>query len=66
MKLTAELYEWMDKFEECFETVVPLRQIPLSVTDEELIMAIKECIKKGENLLPKIFGYGKNDGSNLS
>lgn len=66
MKLTAELYEWMDKFEEHFVAVVPLRQIPLSVTDEELILAIKESIEKGENLLPKMFGYDKDDGSNLS
>ena len=66
MKLTDELCEWMDKFEERFDDIVPLRQIPSSVTDAELIAAIQECLEKGENILPKKYGYGSDDGSKLS
>ena len=41
--------------------IVPLRELPQSVTTEELIEAIKLSIEKNENILPKKFGYGELD-----
>ena len=65
MKINAELMEWMDKFEERFNDIVPLRQIKNSVTNEELIASIQLCLEKNENLLPTIYGYGDDDGTKM-
>ena len=65
MEINAELMEWMDKFEERFNDIVPLRQIKNSITNEELIKSIQSCLEKNENLLPTIYGYGDDDGTKM-
>ena len=62
MKLTNELMDMIDKFEEQFEDVVPLRQISQSVTAEELIESIQRCLKDNTNYLPELYGYANDDG----
>ena len=59
MKLSKELIDNMKEFKKKFNDVVPLTQIPSSVTEEELICAIRRSIEEGKNLLPDIFGYRK-------
>lgn len=57
-----ETKKWFKLFEEKFDDIVPLRQISGSVTNDQIIDAIKKCIEEDKNILPAIFGYGnKND-----
>ena len=65
MIINNELMEWMDKFEERFNDIVPLRQIKSSVTNEELILTIKKCLEDNINYLPQIYGYVKDDGKKM-
>jgi len=58
MIFNEELKTWFRIFNEKFEDIVPLRQISSSVTNEQLIDAIKKSVECNKNLLPKIFGYG--------
>lgn len=48
----------MKEFQTKFGDIVPLRELPDSVTTDQLIDAIKRCIELDENILPEIFGYG--------
>lgn len=57
IQMTAELIEHMRRFHDVFNDVVPLHEIPSSVSNDELIKAIKESINKGDNILPIVFGY---------
>ena len=65
MTLTNELMDMIDKFEETFNDVVPLRQISPSVTAEELIASIQKCLKENINYLPELYGYANDDGKKL-
>ena len=56
-ELTNELLTYLRTFQKEFGDIVPLRELPASVTTEELIEAIKVSIEKKENILPKKFGY---------
>ena len=60
IKFTDELKEYMVKYKEQFDDIVPLRQISNAVTNEQLISAIKKSIEEDKNLLPEIFGYGNS------
>ena len=60
IKFTDELKEYMMKYKEHFDDIVPLRQISNAVTNEQLISAIKKSIEEDTNLLPEIFGYGNS------
>ena len=51
----------LKKFKQHFGDVVPLREIPASVSTNELLDAINKSIKTNRNSLPGIFGYGKID-----
>ena len=53
-----EMETWMELFCDRFDDIVPLMQISTSVTNEQLIDAIRQSIEAKENLLPVIFGYG--------
>ena len=65
IKLTNELTDLMDKFEEQFDAAVPLLQISQGYTTEHLIESIKKCLKDNINYLPEIYGYANDDGSVL-
>lgn len=52
-----ELKNYLMKFKETFGDIVPLRQISPTVTNEQLIDAIKQSVEQKNNLLPQIFGY---------
>ena len=56
-ELTNELLTYLRTFQKEFGDIVPLRELPASVTTEELIEAIKVSIEKKENILLKKFGY---------
>lgn len=47
-----------DEMFERFGTRIPLRQIPMSSTDEELRSLVRESLARGENLLPEYYHYG--------
>ena len=57
MEITNELIICLKKFKEVFGDVAPLRELPSTVTEKDLIEAIKKSIKEGENLLPHLFRY---------
>jgi len=57
-----EMEKWLKLFREQFNDIVPLLQISPSVTNEEIIDAIKKSLKAEKNLLPEIFGYGGHPG----
>lgn len=61
MKINNELLEWMDKFDEAFDDIVPLMQINRAISNDELIAIIKKCIDEKKNLLPEYFGYDSKD-----
>ena len=65
MIINNELMEWMDKFEERFNDIVPLRQINSAITNEALIEAIQKCLEDNVNYLPQIYGYEKDDGKKM-
>ena len=59
--MTNDLLINLRAFQNQFGDIVPLRELPQSVTTEELIEAIKLSIQKNENILPQKFGYGELD-----
>lgn len=59
--MTNELLTYLRAFQKQFGDIVPLRELPQSVTTEELIEVIKLSIEKNKNILPKKFGYDKLD-----
>lgn len=61
IELTKELMTAIQRFREHFGDIVPLREIPGSVSTAELIEAINGSIQKNSNLLPTVFGYGEID-----
>lgn len=61
IEFTEELLSSLQVFKEHFGDIVPLQEIPGSVSTRELIEAINQSVKKNHNLLPKLFGYGKVD-----
>lgn len=61
VELTKDVLNAMQRFREHFGDMVPLRELPGRASAAELIDAIDRSIKKNQNLLPAIFGYGKLD-----
>lgn len=57
IEMTSELIPYLRAFQKEFGDIVPLRELPASVTTEELIEAIKHSIEKKRNLLPSRFGF---------
>ena len=57
VEMTNELLTYLRTFQKEFGDIVPLRELPASVTTDELIEAIKSSIERKENILPKIFGF---------
>ena len=61
IELNEELINAMKLFNKRLGDVVPLREIPQRVTNEELLDAINYSIMNNHNILPERFGYGKLD-----
>lgn len=59
IEMTGDLLTCLRAFQKQFGDIVPLRELPSSVTTEELIKAIQFSIEKNENNLPQLFGYGE-------
>ena len=57
VEMTTELITYLREFQKVFDDIVPLRELPSSVTAEDLIEAIKISIDNKENILPMKFGY---------
>ena len=66
MTLTKELMDLMDKFEERFDSAVPLLQISMGYSTEHLIQSIQKCLNDNVNYLPEIYGYTNDDGEKLN
>lgn len=54
IQLTNELMDLIDKFEEQFNTMVPIRQIGAEMTTEHLIKSIQTSLNDNVNYLPEI------------
>lgn len=52
-----ELIVAMHKFQEVFGDIVPLRELPQTVSNKEVIDAINDSIKKQINVLPERFSF---------
>lgn len=59
IEINNELVSAMRKFEEVFGDVVPLRELPQNISNEEIISVINESIEKKVNKLPTLFDYKK-------
>lgn len=59
VEMTNELISYLRVFQKEFGDIVPLRELPSSVTTEELIEAVKISIEKNVNILPTKFGFDK-------
>lgn len=57
VEMTNELLTYLRNFQNEFGDIVPLRELPASITTEELIEAIKISIEKKQNILPTKFGF---------
>ena len=55
-EMTNELVIWLRKFQKEFGDIVPLREIPASMSTDELIEIVKLSIEKKENLIPAKLG----------
>lgn len=61
VEMTGELITLLREFQKEFGDIVPLRELPASVTTEELVDAIKSSIENRDNIVAKKFGYKKID-----
>lgn len=61
IELNDELTNAMKLFNKKLGEVVPLREIPPGVTNDELMDAINYSILNKHNILPERFGYGELD-----
>ena len=57
--MTSDLLTYLRAFQKQFGDIVPLRELPSSVTTDELIEVIKISIQNNENILPQRFGYAE-------
>lgn len=59
IEFTRELLHAMQQFREHFGDIVPVQEIPASASTKDVVEAIGQSIRKNQNLLPSILGYGK-------
>lgn len=57
VSMDIELIEKLREFQNKFGDIVPLRELPATVTNQELIDAIETAIKTGTNDFATRFGY---------
>lgn len=63
VEMTNELISYLRAFQDEFGDIVPLRELPATVTTEEIIEAIKDSLEKKENTLAKRFGFDSLDNN---
>lgn len=57
IEVNNKLITAMQRFKEVFGEIVPLRELPQNVSNEDLIAAINDSIEKNCDLLPERFGF---------
>ena len=57
IEMNNELITAMRRFQEVFGDIVPLRELPQNVSNEDLIAAINDSIEQNRDLLPERFGF---------
>ena len=57
VEMNEEIITAMRKFKAVFGDIVPLREIPQDISNEDLISAINDSIKQNCNLLPERLGF---------
>ena len=57
IEINNELITSMRKFKEVFGEIIPLRELPHNIANEDLIAAINDSIAQNCNLLPERFGF---------
>lgn len=63
INITEDLLIKLKEFEKHFGDIVPLRELPQTITNEELIDAINISIEQNENILPRKFSYDELDNN---
>lgn len=59
IELNNELLVAMRKFKEVFGDIVPLRELPQDISNEELLEALSDSIEQGRDLLAERFGFAE-------
>ena len=57
IEMNNELITAMRRFKEVFGDIVPLRELPQDISNEDLIAAINDSIEQNCDLLHKRFGF---------
>ena len=57
IELNSELISALRKFKRKFGDIVPLRELPQTISNADLIKAISDSISQNRNLLPERFNY---------
>lgn len=57
IEMNNELITAMRRFKEVFGDIVPLRELPQDISNEDLIAAINDSIEQNCDLLPERFGF---------
>lgn len=63
VEMNSELITLLREFQKEFEDIVPLRELPSSVTTEQLMEVIKYSIENRDNIVAKKFGFEKMDNN---
>ena len=63
IEMNRELITLLQEFQKEFGDIVSLRELPASVTTEELVEVIKSSIENRDNIVVKKFGFKKMDDS---
>lgn len=57
MEVNDELITAMRRFKEVFGEIVPLRELPQNISNEDLIAVINDSIEQNCDLLPERFSF---------
>ena len=57
IEINNELITAMRRFKEVFGDIVPLRELPQDISNEDLIAAINDSIEQNCDLFPERFGF---------
>lgn len=63
VEMNSELITLLREFQKEFGDIVPLRELPSSVTTEQLMEVIKYSIENRDNIVAKKFGFKKMDNN---
>ena len=57
IEINSDMITAIRKFKEVFGDIVPLRELPQDISNEDLIAAINDSIEQNRNCLPERFGF---------